>query len=109
MDRLSDLPPRNDTVKTPEEAEVMNNLFPSTQEMMQQQPQELYMEPSSRPSRKINWKMIAASATLFLALANPWIDQIFEKIPYVGENPMSLLGIKALIFVLVMAILAFFM
>ena len=128
MDKLSDIPSKNDTVKTPEEEAVMNQFFsigstiPQTQGYSSQHPQDFSSgarsqamvagQPSGCPpqcrSSKLNWKFISLSAILFVLLANPWIDQIFCKIPYCGSNVISLLGIKVLLFLILIIVLCLF-
>ena len=86
MDRLTDLPPKEDTELTPQEDEVMKNMFGG----------------SGGTPKKRGWmetlKLAAVSALLFLALANPWIDIIFSKLPYCGESSISVLAVKTLLF-----------
>ena len=88
MDRLSDLPPKEDTELTPQENEVMKNMFGGT-----------------GSTKKKGWmetlKLAGLSAVLFVVLANPWIDMLFSKLPYCGENVMSTLIVKTLLFLIV--------
>lgn len=118
MDKLSDLPSKNDIVKTPEEKAIMNHYFsidniPQTQGYNSQYPQAMAAGQSggSQPqhrSSKLNWKLIGFSTILFILLANPWIDQIFCKIPYCESNVVSLLGVKVLLFLMLIIILCLF-
>lgn len=120
MDKLSDLPPKNDTVKTPEETAVMDQFFPgggvaaSNAPPSHQpdageppQPQQLYKSTDPSSSR-LNWKLIGFSAVLFISLANPWIDKLLCNIPYCGGNTMTLLGIKVLLFLLLIVVFSLF-
>jgi len=116
MDKLSDLPVKNDTVKTPEEAAVMNQFFPGGQTGAHGPPPGAMMPggqgppPQAQPAQKsrLNWKLIGLSAVLFVALANPWIDAMFYKIPYCGTNAAALLGIKVLLFLMLIVVLCLF-
>jgi len=132
MDKLSDLPVKNDTVKTPEEAAVMNQFFPGGQTGGHASPQGMPPQgpppgargpppgamipggqgppPQAQPAQKsrLNWKLIGLSAVLFVALANPWIDAMFCKIPYCGTNAAALLGIKVLLFLMLIIVLCLF-
>lgn len=127
MDSLSALPPKNDTLKTPEEEAVLGQLFPPSyggnppqnQQMMNVQPQNPQQQPNQMiqpppqpqkniPPGKMNWKLIGISTMLFLILANPWIDKLLCKIPYCEEGSMSLIGIKALLFALLLVIANYF-
>ena len=100
MDKLAELPPQNETVKTPEEEQIMNQFFAGVgQDTVHPQ-----KESGSFLSR-INWKHIGIATLLFAALANPWIDQLFCKVPYCGDNKFSLLGIKTVVFFMLILIL----
>lgn len=89
MDKLSDLP-AVDTKKTQQEKDIMNTFFPE--------------EKVSLTDRiKSNWKIIAISSTLFIILANPWVDSMLCNLPKC-DNPTILFIAKTIIFVL--AILA---
>jgi hypothetical protein len=119
MDKLSELPVKNDTVQTSEESELINKLFPQSKEHnassagnpITKPPGEVKVEPKSETSYKnsfvnragkINWKLIGLTSLLFVALANPWIDSLFCKLPYCGDNVIYLLILKVLIFFIVM-------
>jgi hypothetical protein len=93
MDKLSDLPPKEDTELTPQEDEVMKNVFGG----------------GSTSTKKKGWmetlKLAGLSTLLFVALANPWIDVIFSKLPYCGESATSTLMVKALLFLILWIVL----
>ena len=123
MDKLSELPPKNDNVKSNEESEIMNKFFPGNQlgnpqgnQLRSPQsdnsgsPQALLEEsqPLTNKSSKINWKLIGLSTALFLALANPWIDDLFCNVPYCGNNAMSMLGCKVLLFITLMILISIY-
>ena len=76
MDNLSELPP-GQSKSTPQEEAVMDQFFGPAE-----------MEPTSKFSR-IEWKLLGATVVLFIALANPWIDQILCKVPYCGGSQLS--------------------
>ena len=110
MDKLSELPVKNDTVKTEEESEIIKQFF---------QPEQTVSPPTNSPPTKsqsfltsfiskINWKVVGIATLFFVILANPWIDKIFCKLPYCGENAASLLGIKTLIFFMVLIIISLY-
>lgn len=103
MDNLADLPPKNDTVKTPEEEQIMSQFFADVEEDAS-----LQKEGGSFFSR-IKLKHVGIATLLFVALANPWVDQLFCKVPYCGENKFSLLGIKTIVFFMLILILFTFM
>ncbi len=96
MDKLDQLPPKADTVITPEESEVINQFFGQSSETPLQK------------ANGVDWKLIGYSIVLFVLLANPWIDQILCKIPYCSNNAMFSFGVKLAIFVVVLVILSFF-
>jgi len=110
MDNLSDLPIKNDTVKTKEEVEVIEQFFPgkSVEPFPGGAPQNDSGNTLDTLKTKLNWKLIGLSSLLFVALANPFIDGIFCKIPYCGDNAMTMLGIKVFLFIITMIIISFF-
>jgi len=128
MEKLSELPPKADTIKTPEETEILNKFFPGgippgvypgamqQQGMppgaMQQQgmPPGAMQQQSLDPENqsRINWKMVGLAVTLFVILANPWIDNVLCKIPYCGENSMMLFAIKTCMFLLLLVVINLF-
>ncbi len=96
MDKLSDLPPKGDTVKTMEEEAIMNQFFDSASSpdgqrgvTKQHEDQETANLPNSSQT-KLNWKIVGITALLFVVLANPWIDDLICKLPYCNENPLFL-------------------
>lgn len=117
MDRLSDLPVKSDTVKTPEEEAIMGQLFPSNNtttrppvnnrsvnnEMMQDED-----VPDEPKKSKINWKLIGLACVIFVFLANPWVDSLMCKIPYCGSNSISLMGVKLLLFATLLIVSSLF-
>nr|QBK86585.1 MAG: uncharacterized protein LCMAC102_03800 [Marseillevirus LCMAC102] len=94
MDKLDQLPPKDNTVITPEESEVINQFFGQSSESLPK-------------TGGVDWKLIGYSTILFILLANPWIDQILCKIPYCN-NAMYSFGMKLVIFAIVLVILSFY-
>ncbi len=121
MDNLDNLPPKEDTNSTSQETEVMGKFFKQPAQKSSHSPprdpprghpqgavarNEPYvkdLEPEG-----INWKEVGLVTTLFLALANPWIDMLLCKIPYCGDNAFTLLGIKTLMFAIIYLIITIF-
>jgi hypothetical protein len=121
MDKLSDLPIKNDTVKSDEESELINKLFPPSQINSGKNASSIGVPPSppglpTKPPEvidnsyknsfynktgKINWKLIGLTSLLFVVLANPWIDSLFCKLPYCGDSSMYLLMLKVFIFIII--------
>lgn len=98
MEKLADLPPTEETEMTPKEEEVMNKFFGSKP------------SKSSSSSTSMGWrdltKITVYAAILFVALANPWVDNLLCSIPYgCGDNVLLLLGAKALIFMLLFVVI----
>jgi hypothetical protein len=135
MDSLASLPPKNDTVKSQEEEEIISQLFPdppqtnssSSQMNSQQQmmntsqmnapPQQMANPqngpPPSQfqknaPPAKINWKLLGATIGAFLLFANPWIDGMLSKIPYCSGTA-SIIGIKVILFSIILILLNIYM
>ena len=103
MDNLDNLPLKEDTVSSSHEEEVMGKFFPQTGQRTPPRgpPQGSVIKNDPNPDLEpegLNWKVIGYTTVLFLALANPWVDLLFCKIPYCGDNAPILLGIKTLIF-----------
>lgn len=90
MENLSSLPQNTNTVLSKEEEDVLE-MFGS--------------KKSQKTSFLHSTKFCLYVSLLFLILANPWIDPIFEKLPYCGENKMFILGVKTVIFFLGVALL----
>ncbi len=93
MDPLSSLPANNNTSNTPEENGVINK----------------YFSDGTPSSSSINWMLMGAIVFTFLVLGNPWIDGLFCKIPYCGDNVYMSFGIKTVLFLVAIAILFYFM
>lgn len=116
-DNLGTLPLKNDTVKTSEEEAVIKQLFPHPPPQVLQGPQGIQSQygPSpiqsnikNSPPSKINWKLLGISIILFIALANPWIDNMLCKIPYC-EGKLNLLGLKTLLFIILLMAANYFL
>ena len=123
MDRLNDLPTKDDTHLSPQEEEVMNQLFPGESPKGYPQgnppsrgpPPQANMredyddEYDDKPTKgKVNWKMIGYAAIIFALLANPWTDSAVEKLPYAGSNTAMKLVTKVLMFVLLLTLVSMF-
>ena len=117
MDNLDNLPLKEDTVSSSHEEEVMGKFFAQTGQKTPPRghtrtpPQGVVMRDDPNPDSEpegINWKIIGYTIILFLVLANPWIDMLFCKIPYCGDNAPMLLGIKTLMFAILYLIITIF-
>ena len=121
MDNLDNLPLKEDTNSTPQEAEVMSKFFKQPDQKSSRSPPRgptrgppqgavakgETNDPDSEPEG-INWKIVGYTTVLFLALANPWIDTLLCKIPYCGDNAFMLFGIKTLTFAILYLIVTIF-
>lgn len=100
MDKLSDLPTA-ETEPTPQENQVMEKYFPEDEDSES--------NPKPVQKKKLSWtetfKLAGMAALLFLALSNSWVDVIFDKIPYCGENPLTLSGVKTLVFLILFVVM----
>jgi hypothetical protein len=96
MERLADLPPKDDAEMTPQESEVMQKYFNAPQ------------SEGGSSKGKAGWmdtiKLALYGAVLFLVLANPWIDSVMCMVPYCGDSALMLLAIKAVMFVVLFVI-----
>jgi len=89
--------PEGATDISPQEKEVISSLFGSGP-----------AGGAMHSAGGMNWKLIGGATMLFVVLANPWIDAMLCKIPKCG-NPMIVFGIKAVLFVVVMMIMSYFL
>jgi len=95
MEKLSDLPLKEDAELTPQESDVMQKYFntPGT----------------ATKTSKSGWmdtiKLSFYAAFLFVVLANPWIDSILCMVPYCGENALILLAFKTIIFMILFVVM----
>ena len=110
MDKLEDLPVKNDTVVSPQENNIMDEYFggnngQNAAQMSAQGAQHQNKDETKRAS--INWKLIGYSALIFVLLANPWVDGMFEKMPYCS-NTMLILALKVMIFIVAMVSISYF-
>jgi len=92
MDDLTTLPLNDDAVVSPQETEVIERFFPNSE-----------TSPSSDGSS--NLTLIGYATLLFIALANPFVDNLLEKIPWFNGSHVSVIAVKTLIFVIILFIL----
>lgn len=102
-DKLTDLPTKQDAV-SPQEAAVLDKYFSGGADGGSAKPQ----GGGGGHQKTAGWKVAAAGTALFLLLANQYIDAIFCKIPYCG-NQLAALAIKAIIFFVVLFLLMRYM
>lgn len=79
MDDLENLPTSEEEAVPAGDQEIMDKYF--------KKPEESSERTSGACGGK--WKTIGISALVFLALANPWVSSLFQKIPYLGGNNMT--------------------
>lgn len=94
-DELINLPESKEDI-SPQEKEIINSLFGN---------------PSAHPEYvkpPFNWKLIGCTTILFVALANPWIDELMSKMPYC-DNPIIIFGIKVILFLVIFIVMNYFM
>lgn len=96
MEKLSDLPTKDDAEMSPQENDVMKKYFNAS--------------PSSKTSgKKLSWidtfKIALYAAILFVALSNPWVDTLFCAVPYCGDNALILLGAKFVLFIFIFVLM----
>ena len=106
-DRLADLPPKPDSTPSPQEAAVLNKYFSNDGSNADPSKQGAGV-PSPSTSKMSGWKTAAAGTVLFLLLANQYIDALFCKIPYCG-NQIALLVLKAVLFFIALFLIIKFM
>ena len=63
---------------------------------------------SSASGEDSKWKIIGYIAIAFLALANPWINGLLSKLPYVGGNNITEFLTATVIFIITVIIIEFY-
>jgi len=91
MEKLSEIPTKNDTQMSQDEESVMKKYF---------KPESFAAVKTSSGGWMDTIKLAMYASVLFLILANPWIDSILCMVPYCGENVLVLLAFKALLFMI---------
>jgi hypothetical protein len=94
MEKLSDLPTKQDTEMTSQESSVMQKYFNPKQ-------------TATGNNSPMNYKLIGYSILMFVLLANPWIDPMLAKLPFInsGESNITIFGVKILVFAIILFIL----
>lgn len=102
MEKLSDLPPKDDAEMSPQESDVMQKYFNASASGGGG-------AKSGGVSGKTGWmdtiKLALYATVLFLILANPWVDQVMCMVPYCGDNALTLMAVKALLFMIVFVVM----
>jgi len=98
MDNLADIPTREDIPLSDEESKVLKEYFGET--------------ITNESVHYITWsnalKTSGYGVLLFALLANPWINALFYKIPYMANNPIIVFCVKLFIFAFAMLLIAKF-
>jgi hypothetical protein len=98
MEKLEDLPVEDSKEMNSEEAKVMEKYFG---------------DASTSKSKSLSWtdsaKLTMCSSFLFIALANPWVDDVLSRLPYCNDGKVSLFTLKIAIFVFLFFIMAKFL
>lgn len=79
MDELENLPTSEEEAVPAGDQEIMDKYFKKSEESTEK----------SSGSSIGKWKIIGVSALVFLALANPLMNSLFQKLPYLGGNNMT--------------------
>ncbi len=95
MDSLDALPADETTGMTDQETNIIREYFVPDE------------NASNQKSDTLTWgatfRVAGYGTLLFALLANPWINRLLYKIPYINNNPIVAFSIKfALFFVLMM-------
>lgn len=93
MDRLSDLPEGKSSI-TDKENQILTQYFGESQPL---------------PKQKSGFKLVLYTTILFALLANPWIDNLFCKLPYCGTSDTTVFVTKIALFVLLFSIIYMFL
>lgn len=95
MEKLSDLPTKDNVEMSPQENDVMKKYFNASS--------------SKTNGKKISWtntfKIALYAAVLFLVLSNPWVDTLFCAVPYCGDNALILLALKFVLFIFIFVLI----
>jgi len=102
MEKLDSIPSK-DTAPTPQEAQILDQFFPT--DTSGKAP----VDDDKPPTfwERLDLKYAGMVAVLFALVANPWVDGVLTKIPYV-EGTTMVFGTKVLLFFLVMVLMNVF-
>jgi hypothetical protein len=103
MDSLNDLPVNDSIQLSQQEKATIEELFPQSEELVAAAEQS---RGSSK--RRLNIKGVLYFTVLFLLLANPWVDDIFCKIPKCA-NSATVFAVKTVIFLLGVVLIQMFL
>jgi hypothetical protein len=99
MDRLSDIPVKNTSI-TPEESKLLETFFGDASSSNGGGNSSSHMD-----EEKISWrrtfKISLYSGIVFAALANPWINVLLARFPYITGNPIMIFVLKIFLFILI--------
>jgi len=94
MEKLEDLPVRDNAEMSPEENKLMETYFGAS---------------GSSTEKSHTWsdsaKTTGYAVVLFVALANPWIDSLLSRLPYVGDSSLNIFVTKSVAFMFIFFIL----
>jgi len=90
MDDLMSLPLKEDAALTPAEAQVMERFF---------SPRDGGATTGS------SLTLVGYATLLFIALGNPWIDVLLDKIPWLNGSWLCVFAVKILLFMIVLFVL----
>lgn len=100
MDSLKDLPVDNKSTLSPEHKTILDKYVGAA-------PNDNGSSFSVSSTSK--WKTTLYIALVFLSLVNPITQGLLSKIPHVGDNYVSILGLTTLIFVLGVGAVMYFL
>lgn len=90
MDKLDDLPTKEDANISPQEKMLISRFFGKGDA-------DSGSASSSGSGKKNKWKFMGYVMVAFVLLANPWVDKIFDMVPKC-DSSITKLAMKALIF-----------
>jgi hypothetical protein len=102
MDSLDNLPVDDKSQLRDEEKDVMDKYLGSNSLNKKNNTYSKWSDISK-------WKIIGCISVVFLILANPWAQNLFNKFPYFGENKLKGSIISLVIFIILTIIIVMFL
>jgi hypothetical protein len=102
LEKLDDLPVNEEAKPNPQEQQVMDKYFSEGDGKV-----------SGKTQDSLKWgmtfKLAGLASLLFMALANPFVDGVFNILPYCGGNAFATFGVKIFIFMMLFVMCAKFL
>lgn len=114
MDSLDELPfdeEESDVAGAPQRREAINKFTGGPKKRTRFQRGNKSQDSSDSPSGESDnkWKIIGYITVVFLVLANPWIQTLLTRIPYVGGSQITEFLFTTVIFIIAVIVITMYM